>query len=78
MSGAKITHQFAMAPLGHNMGLFIATQSYDGRMTLSITSERTIMPDIDFFRQCIRDAFADLMAATPTLVAEPVGAKLAG
>lgn len=65
MTGAKITHQFAMAPLAHNMGLFIATPSYDGRITFNITSERNIMPDIAFFRECIDAAFRELAEAKP-------------
>lgn len=65
MAGAKITHQFAMAPLAHNMGLFIATPSYDGRISFNITSERSIMPDIAFFRECIEGSFQELLAAKP-------------
>jgi WS/DGAT/MGAT family acyltransferase len=73
MAGAQITHQFAMAPLAHNMGLFIATPSYNGRITFSITSERTIMPDVAFFRECIEASFAELAAARPR--AEKPGGK---
>jgi diacylglycerol O-acyltransferase / wax synthase len=65
MAGARLTHQYGMAPLANNMGLFIATPSYNGRISFSIISERAIMPDIAFFRQCIDDAFAELLAATP-------------
>ena len=54
-----------MAPLANNMGLFVATPSYNGRIAFSIISERAIMPDIAFFRECIDESFADLMAATP-------------
>lgn len=76
MAGARITHQFAMAPLSHNMGLFIATPSYDGRITFSITSERRIMPDIAFFRECIDAAFKELFEAEPRLAPDkPVGKK---
>lgn len=65
MAGAKLTHSLAMAPLANNMGLFIATPSYNGRISFSITSDRAIMPDIAFFRECIEASFADMMAATP-------------
>jgi hypothetical protein len=54
-----------MAPLANNMGLFVATPSYNGRIAFSIIGERSIMPDIAFFRECIDESFADLMAATP-------------
>lgn len=65
MAGAKLTHQYGMAPLANNMGLFIATPSYNGRIAFSIISDRAIMPDIAFFRQCIDDSFAEMLAATP-------------
>lgn len=65
MAGAKLTHQYGMAPLANNMGLFIATPSYNGRISFSIISERAIMPDIAFFRQCIDDSFAEMLKATP-------------
>ena len=42
-----------------------ATPSYNGRIAFSIVCERSIMPDIAFFRECIDESFADLMAATP-------------
>ncbi len=65
MAGAQLTHSLAMGPLANNMGLFIATPSYNGRISFSVTSDRAIMPDIAFFRQCIEESFADLMAAVP-------------
>ncbi|PKQ00881.1 MAG: wax ester/triacylglycerol synthase family O-acyltransferase [Alphaproteobacteria bacterium HGW-Alphaproteobacteria-13] len=63
MNGAKQTHQFAMGPLANNMGLFIAVLSYNGTISFNITSERRIMPDIDYFRRCIDDAVAELRDA---------------
>jgi diacylglycerol O-acyltransferase / wax synthase len=74
MAGAKVTHQFGMAPLSHNMGLFIATPSYNGRVSFCITSERKIMPDVAFFRECIEAAFRELAGAKPRpATARPVG-----
>ncbi|NJS14984.1 MAG: wax ester/triacylglycerol synthase family O-acyltransferase [Sphingopyxis sp.] len=65
MAGAKLTAQYGMAPLTNNMGLFVATPSYNGRIAFSIICEREIMPDIAFFRECIEASFAELLAATP-------------
>ena len=66
VNGAKITHQYGMAPLANNMGLFIATPSYDGRISFCITSERNILPDVAFFRECIEASFRELLGAKPT------------
>jgi WS/DGAT/MGAT family acyltransferase len=65
MNGAKLTHQFAMAPLANNMGLFIAALSYNGQISFSVTSERTIMPDIRFFCECIEASFTELLETEP-------------
>jgi len=65
LAGAQLVQQHGMAPLANNMGLFVATPSYNGRIAFSIVSERAVMPDIAFFRECIDESFADLMAATP-------------
>jgi hypothetical protein len=46
------------------MGLFIATPSYNGEMTFSIISAREILPDIEFFRECIDASFEELLAAS--------------
>jgi diacylglycerol O-acyltransferase len=64
MNGAKLLHTFAMAPLADGMGLFIATPSYNGEMTFSIISAREIMPDIEFFRECLDSSFEELLEAT--------------
>ena len=77
MNGAKITHQYGMAPLANNMGLFIATPSYDGKMSFCITSERRIMPDIEFFRECIDASFKELSNAKPLSVSTPKPARKA-
>ena len=65
LAGAQLVQQHGMAPLANNMGLFVATPSYNGRIAFSIVCERSIMPDIAFFRECIDESFADLMAAMP-------------
>ena len=65
LAGAQLVQQHGMAPLANNMGLFVATPSYNGRIAFSLISERAVMPDIAFFRECIDESFADLMAAMP-------------
>ncbi len=69
MNGARLVDQYGLGPLAHNMGLFVAALSYKGNITFSITSERKIMPDIEFFRQCLQAAFEEyreLAKAAPT------------
>jgi len=68
MNGAKILHSYAMAPLADGMGLFIATPSYNGEISFSVTSTREILPDIEFFMQCLRDSFEALLEAANNVV----------
>ena len=78
LAGARLVQQYGAGPLANNMGLFIATPSYHGEVGFSIISERAIMPDIAFFRECIDESFADLLAAqskTETVAAKPKPAK---
>jgi WS/DGAT/MGAT family acyltransferase len=63
MNGARMIHTFGMAPLADGMGLFIATPSYNGEMSFNIISDREMLPDIEFFRECLEKAHAELLAA---------------
>lgn len=63
MNGARQVGAYGLAPLVNGMGLFIATPSYNGEMTFNITSTREIMPDVDFFVDCIGESVERLLAA---------------
>lgn len=65
MNGARLTHQYGMGPIANNMGLFIAALSYNGRISFSVTCDRAIMPDSEFFADCIRAAFEELRQVLP-------------
>jgi WS/DGAT/MGAT family acyltransferase len=63
MNGARVWGSFGLAPLGDGMGLFIATPSYDGKMSFNVISTREIMPDIRFFVECLEESLAELLNA---------------
>ena len=63
MNGAKQVGAYGIAPLVNGMGLFIATPSYNGEMTFNVTSTREILPDMEFFVDCIEDSMNELKAA---------------
>lgn len=63
MCGARTIAQMGMGPLADRMGLFIAVTSYAGQMSISATSCRRTMPDIDFFIECLQKSFAELSSA---------------
>jgi len=63
MNGARVWGSFGLAPLGDGMGLFIATPSYAGKMSFNVISTREIMPDIQFFIECLEESLAELLTA---------------
>ncbi len=64
MNGAKQVGAYGLAPLVNGMGLFIATPSYNGEITFNVISTREIMPDVDFFVECLEKSVNDLKKAT--------------
>ena len=63
LCGARMTYFSAIMPIADGMGLVFAVTSYDGRIVISPTSCRELMPDPEVFAQCVRDSFQELLAA---------------
>jgi diacylglycerol O-acyltransferase len=63
MNGARQVGSYGLAPLGEGMGLFIATPSYNGKMSFNVISTREILPDISFFVSCLKDSLGELLVA---------------
>ena len=63
MNGAKQVGAYGIAPLVNGMGLFIATPSYNGEMTFNVTSTREILPDMEFFVDCLEESLNELKSA---------------
>lgn len=63
MKGARCLHQYGMTPLGEGMGLFFVALSYNGKLTLSITTSGAIVPDIDVLKGCMVEALEELKTA---------------
>ena len=65
LCGARMTYFSAIMPIADGMGLVFAVTSYDGRIIISPTSCRELMPDPAHFAQCIRDSFQEYLALVP-------------
>lgn len=63
VAGAKIRRSYGTAPILDGMGLLITAFSYAGRLTLSLTSCREILPDPQRLAALIEQALADLETA---------------
>ena len=70
-TGAKMLSNLGTGPVLDSVGLFHVISSYCGEFTISITSCRELMPDPDFYRQCLQDSFDELLAATVGSKPEP-------
>lgn len=63
LCGHAIVNVNGMTPLADGMGLFIATPSYNGRLSFNIITTYEIMPDIEDFKECLAAAVAELRSA---------------
>jgi WS/DGAT/MGAT family acyltransferase len=63
MNGAEMMGFMAAAPVIDGMGLIIVAMSYNGLMPISFTCCRDIMPDPEFFAQCLQESFDELKQA---------------
>ena len=72
LCGARLTYFSAILPISDGMGLVFAVTSYDGRIVISPTSCRELLPDPAVFAQDVRDSFQELWAlAKPDRVKAP-------
>ncbi len=76
MNGAMQVGTFGMAPLANGMGLFIATPSYNGKISFNVTSTREILPDIDFFVDCLEKSLRELKRAAKPARKTPARKKI--
>lgn len=68
MCGAELVDSFSLGPLLPNIGLFhiiySAVQNKKGTITLSFTACRDMLPDPEFYAQCLQESFDELREGT--------------
>ena len=64
LCGARLSYYSAILPISDGLGLAFAVTRYDGRLVISPTSCRELMPDPEAFAQCLRDSFQEYLALT--------------
>ena len=72
LCGARLSYFSAILPISDGLGLSFAITRHDGRLVISPTSCRELMPDPEAFALCLRDSFQAYLALA---VAKPVAAK---
>jgi len=63
MCGAKGLLWMGAGPLVDGMGLFNTINSYNGIVNIAFVSDRGMMPDPEFYTECIEKSFAELEKA---------------
>jgi diacylglycerol O-acyltransferase len=62
-TGARMISNFGTGPVQDGLGLFHVIGSYCGQFVISATSCRDMMPDPDFYRDCLQSSVDELLAA---------------
>jgi len=63
LHGAPLQLLLGLGPIRHSMGLFHVVSNTAETYTITFTSCSSILPDADFYEQCLRESVAELMAA---------------
>jgi diacylglycerol O-acyltransferase len=77
LCGAEALIATGMAPVVDGMGLINGVGSYNGTVPVSFTSDREMMPDPEFYEQCLTESFDELLELAPKRPA-PRRTKVAG
>jgi WS/DGAT/MGAT family acyltransferase len=59
LCGAELKWGTGLGPMMPNMGMFVTVTSMQGQFTYGISACRDMLPDPDFFQQCIQDSFEE-------------------
>jgi diacylglycerol O-acyltransferase len=62
-AGARLVKYHGLGVLTPGVGLFHTVFSLSDRVNMSILGDRDIIPDPSFYIQCLRDSYAELLAA---------------
>ena len=73
LAGARITYLSALLPISDGRGPAFATTVYDGRVVISLTSCRDLLPDPQVFTECIGASFQQLLGLTESARRSPAG-----
>ena len=69
-TGARLVDYYGLGVLTPGMGIFHAVFSYADKVTLSVLADRDIIPDPEFYHDCLVASYEELYAAA-TALAKP-------
>lgn len=76
-TGARMVANYGTGPVQDGLGLFHVISSYCGQFVISATSDREMMPDPGFYRECLKESFDELLASTEVAPAKKKKARKA-
>jgi diacylglycerol O-acyltransferase len=63
-AGARMVASYPVVPLTTGQSLTVGATSYDGQVSFGLNADRTAMPDLAVFAQCVTDALDELVETT--------------
>jgi diacylglycerol O-acyltransferase / wax synthase len=63
-AGAPMKASYPVVPLSAGQALAVGVTSYDGQVSFGLNADRTAMPDLAVFAQCLLDALDELVDTT--------------
>ena len=67
-AGARMVDYYGLGVLTPGLGIFHLVFSYSGNVTISILADRDIIPDPEFYHDCLVASYEELYAATRALI----------
>lgn len=58
--GARMVMNYGLGPINEGMGMIMPIFSYCGQITVSFSACRDMMPDPEFYAQCLQESFDEL------------------
>lgn len=65
-NGARMVATYGLGPVFDGMGLLHLVTSYAGAVSITVTSDRKMMPDPGFYARCIEESYEELVASART------------
>ena len=60
--GSPMVTSIGLGPLSHGMGLIMPITSYNGELAVAFTCCRDMMPDPDFFTECLQSSYDEFIS----------------
>ncbi|MDX1580829.1 MAG: WS/DGAT domain-containing protein, partial [Alphaproteobacteria bacterium] len=62
-SGAQMVNQYGLGIIQDGQGLFHSVLSYNGNLSICAVCDKAMMPDHDFYADCLRESAEELKTA---------------